>query len=154
MKFNEKHKDLFLLISGKPVKEDVEINGVVYRISSLKNEDHTWITEGLENTDSTLLLVKKRKDRFVAAGIIAIGPKNGDLINKIDMFEFPDSEYGTLLRKSDLMLNAHLSEMMLEVVQSMDEKVVTLLYQKITELNKKIESAIEEATPFLKAQAE
>lgn len=154
MKFNEKHKDLFLLISGKPVKEDVEINGVVYRVSSLKNEDHTWITEGLENTDGTLFLVKKRKDRFVAAGIIAVGPKNGEMVNKIDMFEFPEGDYGVLLRKSDSMLNAHLSEMMLQVVQSMDEKVVTLLYEKINELNKRVESAIEEATPFLKAQAE
>lgn len=152
MKFNSKHKNLLSLISGKDLQQDLEINGVVYKISSIKNSDHTWIAEGIENTDSTLLLIKKRKDRMVASAVIAIAEPGGEFTYKPDMFDLPDSEYGKSLQKNEEALNTYLNDCMLELVQIMDEKVVSLLYSKVTELNQQVEEAIVESTPFLKAQ--
>lgn len=154
MKFNEKHKNLLTLVSGSELKDDVEINGAVYRLSSLRNEDHGWIAQGIENTDGTLSLIKKRKDRMVASSIVGIGHVGSDIVMKQDLFEIPDSEYGRMLKNSDKMMNEFLSDQMLELIQMMDEKVVTLLYQKVVKLNEKVEEAIVDSTPFLKAQGD
>lgn len=154
MKFNERHKHLLSLVSGKSLQEDVEINGVTYKIASIKNDDHTWVAEGITNTDSTLLLIKKRRDRIVASGIIAIGAVGEDFIYKPDLFELPEGEYREVLKKNEQALNTYYNDCTLELIQMMDEKVVNLLYSKINELNQKVEDAISEATPFLKAQVD
>lgn len=152
MKLNDRHKHLLSLVSGKSLQEDVEINGLIYKVSSIKNVDHTWIAEGVDNEDSTLLLIKKRKDRIVASGVLAISEVGGNFIYKPDMFEMPDGEYKEILKKNENALNSYLNDCMLQLVQSMDEKVVSLLYSRITDLNRKVEEAIAESTPFLKAQ--
>jgi hypothetical protein len=152
MKVNERHKHLLTLVSGKSLQEDVEINGVVYKISSIKNDDYTWVAEGIDNSDSTLLLIKKRKDRIVAAGIVAIGGLGEDFVYKPDIFDLPEGEYKDFLKKNEQALNTYYNDCMLELVLRMDEKVVNLLYSKIGDLNQKVEDAITEATPFLKAQ--
>lgn len=152
MKIEEKHKNLLNLISGEDLTEDVEIAGVVYRIASLRNEDHTWITKDINTDDSALVIVKKRKDRLVAASIIAVGEVGKDLVYKQNLFDISESEYLPFVRKSDKLLNELLNNLMLEVVQLMKEKTVNILYNKVVALNNKVEEAIVDSTPFLKAQ--
>jgi len=154
MKINDRHRHLASLVSGKTLQEDVEIDGVVYKISSLKNNDFTWIAEGIDKDDNPLLLIKKRKDRVVASGILAMSAVGEELIYKPDMFDLPEGNYKEVLKSNSDALNSYLNDCMVELVQVMNEKVVTLLYGRITDLNTKVEEAISEATPFLRAQGD